>query len=214
MTRAKNAALRRAGKYPTYENRTHARILQRKVKARMKEVRNENWSDLMAEISPNHKAYWGLAKALKTAGVVPTPALKRSDSSIAFNNREKAECLADSIEDQCSENPPYDLEHVKGWKEAWKEVLVIGIPKPGKQRDFPASYRPISLLSVLVQNKFCGRAADASWYVKNSILHRDLELSSISKYMKDASERLFDIAIISYGHIIRAASTEFPGSAR
>ncbi|GBP16761.1 Probable RNA-directed DNA polymerase from transposon BS [Eumeta japonica] len=31
----------------------------------MKEARNENWSDLMVEISPSHQAYWGLAKALK-----------------------------------------------------------------------------------------------------------------------------------------------------
>ncbi|GBP48356.1 RNA-directed DNA polymerase from mobile element jockey [Eumeta japonica] len=113
LIRDKNAALRRAGKYPTCENRSRARALQRKVKARMKEVRNENSSDLMSEISPSHKAYWGLAKALKTEGAVPTPALKKPDKSIAFNDREKAECLADSIEHQCSENSPYDLEHVR-----------------------------------------------------------------------------------------------------
>ncbi|GBP53944.1 hypothetical protein EVAR_96622_1 [Eumeta japonica] len=69
----KNAALCRAGKYPTCENRSRARALQRKVKARMKKVRNDNWSDLMAEISPSYKAYWGLAKALKTEEAVPTP---------------------------------------------------------------------------------------------------------------------------------------------
>ncbi|GBP67581.1 Probable RNA-directed DNA polymerase from transposon BS [Eumeta japonica] len=32
---------------------------------------------------------------------------------------------------------------------AWKEAVVICIPKPGKPRDLPASYRPISLLSLL-----------------------------------------------------------------
>ncbi|GBP86994.1 Probable RNA-directed DNA polymerase from transposon X-element [Eumeta japonica] len=32
---------------------------------------------------------------------------------------------------------------------AWKEAEVIGIHKPGKPRDLPASYRPISLLSGL-----------------------------------------------------------------
>ncbi|GBP41044.1 Probable RNA-directed DNA polymerase from transposon X-element [Eumeta japonica] len=46
----------------------------------------------------------------------------------------------------------------------------------------------------IVQNKFCRRAADAPRYVKNSVLHRDLELSTISKYIKDASERFFDVA--------------------
>ncbi|GBP92254.1 hypothetical protein EVAR_68215_1 [Eumeta japonica] len=45
----------------------------------------------------------------------------------------------------------------------------------------------------IVQNKFCRRAADASWYIKNCILHRS-RTPTISKYMKDASERFFDIA--------------------
>ncbi|GBP82337.1 Probable RNA-directed DNA polymerase from transposon X-element [Eumeta japonica] len=188
LIRDKNAALCRAGKYSTCENRSRARGLQRKVKARMKEVRNDNWSDLMAEISPSHKAYWGLAKALKTEGDVPTPAMKPSDNSIAFDDREKSECLAESIEHQCSENPPYDVGHVRRVEQeigtaisskalkcfsaplvallvaifnaciqncyfptAWKEAVVIDISKPGKPRDRPASYRPISLLSVLVR---------------------------------------------------------------
>ncbi|GBP70390.1 hypothetical protein EVAR_45657_1 [Eumeta japonica] len=38
----KNAALRRAGKYPTCDNKYHARALQSIVKARMKEARNDN----------------------------------------------------------------------------------------------------------------------------------------------------------------------------
>ncbi|GBP64428.1 hypothetical protein EVAR_19880_1 [Eumeta japonica] len=42
LIRAKNAALRRAGKYFTCENRSHSRALQRKIKARMEEVKNEN----------------------------------------------------------------------------------------------------------------------------------------------------------------------------
>ncbi|GBP87560.1 hypothetical protein EVAR_65181_1 [Eumeta japonica] len=80
LIRAKNAALRRASKYPTRENRYHARILQRKVRDRMQEVGNDNWSDLMAEIKPNHKAFWGLAKALKMEKAVPTSALRKSSS--------------------------------------------------------------------------------------------------------------------------------------
>ncbi|GBP64421.1 hypothetical protein EVAR_19873_1 [Eumeta japonica] len=46
----------------------------------------------------------------------------------------------------------------------------------------------------VVQNKFCRRAADALSYVENSVLHRDLELPTISKFMKDETERFFDIA--------------------
>ncbi|GBP77072.1 Probable RNA-directed DNA polymerase from transposon X-element [Eumeta japonica] len=32
----------------------------------------------------------------------------------------------------------------------------------------------------VIQNKFCRRATGAQWYVKNSILHRDLELPTLS----------------------------------
>ncbi|GBP43087.1 RNA-directed DNA polymerase from mobile element jockey [Eumeta japonica] len=275
VIKAKNAILRRAGKYPTCENKSHAHALQ--------------------QISPSHQAYWGLVKALKTEGAVPTPALRKPDKFIAFDDREKARCLADSMEHQCSENPPYDLEHVRRVEEevrhrvslppkddldpithdqiskhikglkirkapgrttisskalkcssaplvallvaifnaciqncyfptAWKEAVVVGIPKPGKPRDFLADYRPISLLSVLGSTLspllysayvnsiprpstvvqlalfaddtalYLRRAADAPLYVKNSVLHRNVELPTISKFMKDALERFFNIA--------------------
>ncbi|GBP51112.1 hypothetical protein EVAR_31837_1 [Eumeta japonica] len=110
-------------------------------------------------------------KALKMEGAVPTPALKRPNKSIAFDNRGNVECLADSIEHQCSENPSYDSEYVSKVDEkvrhrvslqpkddldsitqdevTWKEAVVIGIPKLEKPGDFRASYRPISLLRIL-----------------------------------------------------------------
>ncbi|GBP93245.1 Probable RNA-directed DNA polymerase from transposon BS [Eumeta japonica] len=37
-------------------------------------------------------------------------------------------------------------------------------------------------------------ATDAHWCVRNSILHRNLELPTLPKYMKDTSKRFFDIA--------------------
>ncbi|GBP43072.1 Probable RNA-directed DNA polymerase from transposon BS [Eumeta japonica] len=198
LIKDKNAALRRAGKYPTCENRSRARALQRKVKARMKEVRNENWSDLMSEISPSHKSYWGLAKALKTEGAVPTPALKRPDIQSPYD-LEHVRRVEEEVRHRVTLPPKDDLEpitqdeiskHIKGLKirkapgrdtithskalkcssaplvallvaifnaciqncyfpTAWKEAVVMGIPKSGKPRDLPASYRPISLLSVL-----------------------------------------------------------------
>ncbi|GBP38400.1 Probable RNA-directed DNA polymerase from transposon X-element [Eumeta japonica] len=40
----------------------------------------------------------------------------------------------------------------------------------------------------VIQNKFCRAATDAHWCVCNSILHRDLELPTLSKYEKDASK--------------------------
>ncbi|GBP69964.1 hypothetical protein EVAR_85732_1 [Eumeta japonica] len=114
-----------------------------------------------------------IAKALKTKRAVPVPALRKPDKSVAIDDREKAECLADSIKQQRSENPPYDFEHVRRVEVrhrvfllpkddldpivhdkiskkikalkirkalAWKEAVVIGIPKPEKSRDLLASY--------------------------------------------------------------------------
>ncbi|GBP35575.1 Bardet-Biedl syndrome 2 protein homolog [Eumeta japonica] len=57
----------------------------------------------------------------------------------------------------------------------------------------------------VIQNKFCRAATDAHWCVRNSILHRDLELPTTSKYMKDASKRFFDIAGSHPNALLRAA---------
>ncbi|GBP08457.1 Probable RNA-directed DNA polymerase from transposon X-element [Eumeta japonica] len=46
---------------------------QREVKARVREFRNESWSDLMEEIKPSHKAFWAVTKALKTEDIPYTP---------------------------------------------------------------------------------------------------------------------------------------------
>ncbi|GBP54415.1 Probable RNA-directed DNA polymerase from transposon X-element [Eumeta japonica] len=57
----------------------------------------------------------------------------------------------------------------------------------------------------VIQNKFCRAETDAHWCVRNSVLHRDLELPTISKYMKDASKRFFDIARSHPNALLRAA---------
>ncbi|GBP06874.1 hypothetical protein EVAR_92771_1 [Eumeta japonica] len=92
LLRAKNAAMRRASAYPTCENRSCARALQRKVKARIQKFKNDKWSTLIEEITPNHQAYWKLAKAVKSDGHLPNPALRKPDNSFATDDREKAEC--------------------------------------------------------------------------------------------------------------------------
>ncbi|GBP12390.1 hypothetical protein EVAR_75812_1 [Eumeta japonica] len=73
LIRAKTQLLRRASAYPTPEYRSRARALQREVKARVREFRNESWSDLMEEIKPSHKAFWAVTKALKTEGYTLYP---------------------------------------------------------------------------------------------------------------------------------------------
>ncbi|GBP67381.1 hypothetical protein EVAR_43664_1 [Eumeta japonica] len=55
------------------------------------------------------------------------------------------------------------------------------------------------------------RAANAPWYIKNFVLHRDLELPTISKYMKDVSERFFDVASSHPNPLlVSAVSCELP----
>ncbi|GBP24552.1 hypothetical protein EVAR_79460_1 [Eumeta japonica] len=83
--------------YPTPTNRSYARALQRTVKAYFREVRNNNWSSLMKEITPTHKAYWQVAKPLRSNDYEPIPAYRNPDNTLAFYDRDKAECLADSI---------------------------------------------------------------------------------------------------------------------
>ncbi|GBP59432.1 Probable RNA-directed DNA polymerase from transposon BS [Eumeta japonica] len=148
------------------------------MKARVQEFRNESWSDLM-EIRPSHKAFWRITKALKTEGYTPIPPLKRPDGSTALDDVEVAECIADSIETQVASRKrkapglggisnkaikcfPQQLLRLLVaifnaclqncyFPPVWKEAEVIGIHKPGKPRDLPASYRPISLLSGLAK---------------------------------------------------------------
>ncbi|GBP15483.1 hypothetical protein EVAR_9266_1 [Eumeta japonica] len=43
-------------------------------------------------------AYWKLVETLKPKGYESTPALKKLDNSVALDVRDKAECLADSID--------------------------------------------------------------------------------------------------------------------
>ncbi|GBP20662.1 Probable RNA-directed DNA polymerase from transposon BS [Eumeta japonica] len=162
-----------------------------------------------------------ITKALKSEGYLPTPPLLRPDSFLAIDDQEKAECIVDSIQFQCSHTtPPHDNQHIQNIEEevrhitsfephedlppvsldkdqklvkilkakkapgldgirnkeiilfsilflsllvaifnaclknccfppVWKEAEVIGILKPGKSRNLPASYRPISLLRGL-----------------------------------------------------------------
>ncbi|GBP88540.1 Probable RNA-directed DNA polymerase from transposon BS [Eumeta japonica] len=72
----------------------------------------------MEEIAPSHKAFWKVTKALKSEGYIPIPPLKKSDNSVALDAVEIAECLADSIETQCSHaSLPHDIAHVNSIEE-------------------------------------------------------------------------------------------------
>ncbi|GBP67425.1 hypothetical protein EVAR_47144_1 [Eumeta japonica] len=64
------------------------------------------------EITPRTKRFGMLLKH-SNQGYILVPPLKRSDNSIALDDVELAECLADSIESQCSHvSLTYDILHI------------------------------------------------------------------------------------------------------
>ncbi|GBP79088.1 hypothetical protein EVAR_103513_1 [Eumeta japonica] len=67
----------------------------------------------MEKNAPTHKVFWKVTKALKTEEYIPIPPPKKADKSFALDDAEIAECLAHSIESQCSHaSPPYDIAHI------------------------------------------------------------------------------------------------------
>lgn len=110
----KNAATRAHDSCPTEQNRSRMRYLQRQVKKHIKEFRDERWANFVGEIKPSHTAYWRVAKSLRSDQITQCPPLTRPDGTIAFDDDEKAECFADSLESQCSPSlEPTDDEHVQ-----------------------------------------------------------------------------------------------------
>lgn len=60
------------------------------------------------------------------------------------------------------------LQHI--FPEAWKEAIVIAIPKPGKNHQDPSNYRPISLTSCLgkIFERMVGRRLE--WFLEENNL--------------------------------------------
>lgn len=99
----KNRAIRTYSNHPSAENRQILRDLCNESKQRIAEFRENSFRDLMGEIEPSHLAYWKLAKCLKSDACWTIPPLDRPDHSTpALEDSEKVECLASSLESQCS----------------------------------------------------------------------------------------------------------------
>lgn len=115
LMRQKNAATRAYDKYRTEENRSRLRSLQRKVRQGISDFRNQKWDELLTEIQPSHLAYWRLARSMKSEVVSNMPPLDRPDHQTpAFEDSEKAECLAVSLETQCTPSLlPVDAVHLE-----------------------------------------------------------------------------------------------------
>lgn len=99
----KNRAIRTYSNHPSAENRQILRDLCKESKQRIAEFRENSFRELMGEIAPSHLAYWKLARSLKSDTCWTIPPLDRPDHPTpAFEDSEKAECLASSLESQCS----------------------------------------------------------------------------------------------------------------
>lgn len=102
LLRAKHAATRAYDWNRTEENRASLRYYERAVKNRIRELRNQQWESKLSEIEPTHQAYWHLVRSLKSNSTSAMPPLSRPNLPPAFEDEEKAECLAVSLEQQCS----------------------------------------------------------------------------------------------------------------
>lgn len=110
---AKNAAQRDYDNCPSDNHRIQMRRLQREVTRCMRELRGSRMNDFVSSIAPSHTAIFKFSKYLKSDEIVPMPPLKRDNQPAAFDDDEKAECLADSLETQCTpSSQPIDPDHL------------------------------------------------------------------------------------------------------
>lgn len=75
--------------------------------------RDDGWGKKLWFLSPMHQSFWMLQKAIKSDTVSVMFPLVRPNWPPAFDDREKAECLANSLERKCTSNlQPCDRGHV------------------------------------------------------------------------------------------------------
>ncbi|TLM25092.1 reverse transcriptase family protein, partial [Acinetobacter baumannii] len=115
LLRVRNAAIRAYDRLPTHSNRIQMRRLQREVHSRLSDARNDNWHSYLEQLAPSHQAYWRLARTLKseTTATMP-PLLRPSGQPPAFDDDDKAELLADALQEQCTTSTQHaDPEHTE-----------------------------------------------------------------------------------------------------
>ena len=79
----------------------------------MRKLRGESWDSRLEGLSPSSQAYWALSRTFRSDTVATMPPLTKPDNTIAADDTEKAECLADSLEAQCSPSTlPCDPDHL------------------------------------------------------------------------------------------------------
>ncbi|GBP35068.1 hypothetical protein EVAR_75271_1 [Eumeta japonica] len=81
---------------------------------------------------------------LNSKRAIPIPVLRKLNNAIVFDDWKKAECLADNIELQCSDNPPYAFEHVHKMVEEASigQSRVGGISMTNRPLQMKASSKP------------------------------------------------------------------------
>lgn len=113
LVRRKNAAFRAAARFPSPQFRSRANAYRRLLCGRMAEERNERWGKTLEELEPGHTEFWRLTAAFNRTREPGLPPLIGPDGSLAFTDLEKAECLADSLSEQCTLSARQaDDEHV------------------------------------------------------------------------------------------------------
>lgn len=127
----KHAATRHYSSWPSDQNRRKLRALERLVKTRVRDFRNSQWDNMISKIQPSHLAFWNLTRSMKSETISVMPPLTRPDNTRAFDDDEKAECLAESLESQCSPSSnPVDPEHLDTVNSEVERIAALGPSAP------------------------------------------------------------------------------------
>ncbi|KAG6461479.1 hypothetical protein O3G_MSEX012646 [Manduca sexta] len=155
VLRRRNAALKACVFDPSPDRRRLARYLQREARRRIQEAVDSRWEQHLSEIKPTHTAFWKLVRSFKRKDVASFPPLNRPNQRPAFDDDEKAELLASTLQSQCSlASTPVDHDHlvaVDTFVESRNAIPPPPIPRPFQTIDPDVDAPPHPLAPVTIE---------------------------------------------------------------
>uniref|UniRef100_A0A1Y1NA23 Reverse transcriptase domain-containing protein n=1 Tax=Photinus pyralis TaxID=7054 RepID=A0A1Y1NA23_PHOPY len=112
--RTKNRARRRYHHTRDPADKTTLNMLEQEVKLAIKTHRNELWQQKLDTLCAQDGSLWRMNKVLRRSSTISSPPPLQGTRGVAYTVADKAEVLADSLEDQCS--PVYqniDERHIR-----------------------------------------------------------------------------------------------------
>lgn len=105
MIKRKRILRRRWQRNRDHQIKTEVNLLQKGIKEKIQELKNENWNKYLSTIKPSNQSIWGIARRRKK-GHRAIPPLKENDKTL-ITNKEKASALSEYFR-KAHENPLED----------------------------------------------------------------------------------------------------------